>query len=261
MNFCPQQYKIKLKAEYRKMIKNIDSSLGENDKLGWLERTTKLIAKYGIFRVVGAIIVIALFGMVLGLFIYQKPIMVKMLEEQRTVQAKEHTASMQLRLNHINPQIDAILLKLLIDTGSDRVFVVEMHNGSNNPTGLPFVYGEVTYEQVVDSNIALIAEEYGVFNLSRFTFVNYIHKNKLFKGDNADLNKIDHKLATRMGQNDVKYSYMVSLTGSNVSIGFLGVSYINKDVKKSMDGKIIDASQKISILLDLYNKSVESQQQ
>lgn len=239
------------------MIKNINSGSEGRDKLGWLERTTKLIAKYGIFRVFGAIVVIALFGMVLGLFIYQKPLMTKMLEEQRIEETKEHSASMQLRLNHINPQIDAILLKLLIDTGSDRAFIVEMHNGSNNPTGLPFVYGELTYEQVVDNNTPLVAEEYGVFNLSRFSFVNYIYKNKLFKGNINELNKIDHKLATRMGQNDVKYSYIVSLTGSNVAIGFLGVSYIDKDVKNSMDGKVIDASQKISILLDLYNKSVE----
>jgi len=239
------------------MKKNVDSSSEVNDKLGWLERTTKLIDKYGIFRVVGAIIVIALFGMVLGLFVYQKPLMTKMLEEQRVEQSKEHSESMQLRLNHINPQINAILLKLLIDTGSDRVFVVEMHNGSNNPTGLPFIYGEITYEQVLDPNMTLIAEEYGVFNLSRFTFVNYIHKNKLFKGNIVELQKIDSKLSNRMSQNDVKYSYIVSLTGSNVAIGFLGVSYINKDINLNVDGKIIDASQKISILLDLYNKSAE----
>lgn len=239
------------------MEQNMENNAVVGDKLSWLERTTKLIAKYGIFRVIGAIVVIALFGMVLGLFVYQKPLITEMLEKQRIEESKEHSASMQLRLNHINPQIDAILLKLLIDTGSDRVFVVEMHNGSNNPTGLPFVYGELTYEQVVDPNIPLIAEEYGVFNLSRFSFVNYIYKNKLFKGDISELNKIDHKLATRMGQNDVKYSYIISLTGSSVNIGFLGVSYINKDIKKQVEGKIVDASQKISILLDLYNKSVE----
>lgn len=239
------------------MNKSKNSSSIDNDKIGWLERTTKLIAKYGIFRVVGAIIVIGLFGMVLGLFIYQKPLIEKMIEAQRIEQTKEHSNSMQLRLNHINPQVNAILLKLLIETGSDRVFVAEMHNGSNNPTGLPFVYGEITYEQVIDPNTQLIAEEYGVFNLSRFTFVNYIHKNKIFSGSIEDLEKIDHKLATRMGQNDVRYCHIVSLSGSNVSIGFLGATYINRPYKKNTDGKMIDASQKISILLDLYNKSVE----
>ena len=239
------------------MNKNINSSSTENDKIGWLERTTKLIAKYGIFRVIGAIIVLGLFGMVLGLFIYQKPLIEKMIEAQKIEQAKEHSASMQLRLNHINPQVNAILLKLLIDTGSDRVFIAEMHNGSNNPTGLPFVYGEITYEQVLDPNTELIADEYGVFNLSRFAFVNYIHKNKIFSGKIADLEKIDHKLVTRMAQNDVKYCHMVSLSGSNVAIGVLGVTYINKPFKEDAVGKILDASQKISILLDLYNKSVE----
>jgi len=100
-----------------------------------------------------------------------------------------------------------------------------------------------------------IAEEYGTINLSRFSFSGYVYKNKLFKGNINDLKVIDPKLAIRMSQNNVKYIYMASLTGSNIGIGFLGVTYINKPINLNIEGKIMDASQKISILLDLYQSA------
>jgi len=232
-------------------MKKIKDDVQINDKLGWLERTLRLIEKYGVVRVIGGLFILALFGLTLGLFINQKAIVTKVIQEQKTEEVEKHSNSMQLRLNQINPQIDAILLKLLIETGSDRVFIIEMHNGSNNPTGLPFIYGEMTYEQMIDPNMATVAEEYGTINLSRFSFVTYVYKNKLFKGTIKDLHKIDSKLAGRMNQNNVKYLYMMSLTGSNIPIGFLGVTYINKPINMKIEGKIIDASQRISILLDL----------
>jgi len=226
-----------------------------NDKLGLLERTLRMIDKYGLFRVLGGLFVLGLFGLTLGLFINQKAIVTKVMQEQKTEETQKHSTIMQLRLNQINPQIDAILLKLLIETGSDRVFVIEMHNGSNNPTGLPFVYGEITYEQMIDPDMQPIAEEYGTINLSRFSFAGYVYKNKLFKGSIIDLKSVDSKLAIRMAQNEVKYLYMASLTGSNVAIGFLGITYINKPIKLNAEGKIMDASQKIAILLDLYQSA------
>ena len=226
-----------------------------NDNLGILERTLKMIAKYGPFRVLGGLFVLVLFGLTIALFINQKRIVTSIIEGQKTEETQKHSSIMQLRLNQINPQIDAILLKLLIETGSDRVFIIEMHNGSNNPTGLPFVYGEITYEQMIDPNMDPIAEEYGTMNLSRFSFISYVYKNKLFRGSLGDLNLIDPKLANRMLQNDVKYIYLASLTGSNTAIGFLGATYINKPINMSADGKIMDASQKIAILLDLYQQA------
>ena len=236
-------------------MKKIKDETQIKDEFGWLERATKLIDKYGLFRVISGIFVLALFGLTLGLFINQKSIITKVMQEQKVVDNKIHSNKMQLRLTQINPQIDAIILKLLIETGSDRVFILEMHNGSNNPTGLPFVYGEITYEQMIDPNMAPIAEEYGAINLSRYSFIGYVYKHKLFKGTIDDLRAIDNKLAGRMSQNEVKYIYMMSLTGSNIPIGFVGVTYINKPINKNIEGKIMDASQKISVLLDLYNST------
>ena len=225
------------------------------DELGWLERAVRLIDKYGVFRVVSGLFVLILFGLTLTLFINQKAIVEKVMQEQKLDENKNHSSKMQLRLMQITPKIDAIILKLLIETGADRVFILEMHNGSNNPTGLPFVYGEITYEQMIDPNMQGIAEEYGTINLSRYSFIGYVYKNKLFKGSIDDLRVIDVKLTGRMLENKVKYMYMMSLTGSNIPIGFIGVTYINKPVNKKADGKIIDASQKISVLLDLYNQT------
>ncbi len=235
------------------MKKTNDEQL--NDKFGLLERTLRLIDKYGIFRVISGLFVLLLFGLTLGLFINHKEIVAEVMREQKIDENKSHSVKMQLRLTQINPQIDAIMLKLLIETGADRVFIIEMHNGSNNPTGLPFVYGEMTYEQMIDPNMQAVAEEYGTINLSRYTFITHVYKQKLFKGSIEQLMNIDMKLAGRMTQNGVKYMYMGSLTGNNIPIGFLGVTYINKPINSTAEGRIMDASQKISILLDLYNST------
>ncbi len=235
--------------------KPVDSDVQINDKFGILERAVKLIAKYGIFRVIGGFMVVVLFILTIGLFLNQKKVTEDVIKEQTSIALEKHNSNMQLRLNEINPRIDAILLKLLIDSKADRVFVIEMHNGSNNPSGLPFIYGEITYEQIIDPKIGTIAEEYGIMNLSRYPFVNYVFSNKLFKGNLNDLSKIDSKLAGRMIQNDVKYLYMTAISGSNVDLGFLGVSYINNQPNKNAEAAIGYAAQKISIFLDLYNNS------
>jgi hypothetical protein len=238
------------------MRKNLtNGSVDINDKLGLLERTVKLIAKYGIFRVFSGLAVLIMFGLTLGLFINQEKIVNRFIDDKNKKETEEHSNRMELRLNQINPQVDAILLKLLIETGANRVFVIEMHNGSNNPTGLPFVYGEITYEQIIDPQTPPIADEYGTINMSRYSFADNIYRNGIFKGSIEELSKIDTKLANRMQQNDVKYVYMTTLTGTNTTIGFLGMSYSTKVINCNADGKILTASQKISVLLDLYNSS------
>lgn len=221
-----------------------------------LEKILGLLSKYGPFRVGGGIIVLVLLVLITTFFLNQKAIITNIIEEQKQEQIDEHNKNMQIRVNDITPKINAVLLKLLIETNADRVFVIEMHNGSNNPTGLPFVYGEITYEQVMNDSTPMIADEYGNINLSRYQFASHVFRNEIFKGDINDLCKIDQKLGSRMKENSVKYIYMVSITGNNTDIGFLGVTYLDNNISKDQDGKVINTSQKLAILLDLYKNTI-----
>ena len=46
---------------------------------------------------------------------------------------------------------------------ADRVSVLEMHNGKENPTSLPFLYCDMTYEETRD-HVPYVAEEYEDFS-------------------------------------------------------------------------------------------------
>ena len=129
---------------------------------------------------------------------------------------------------------------------------MEMHNGTNNTAGLPFIYGEMTYE-TVNHNISHVDEDYISINLSRFNFPLYLQQNRIFYGSMEELKKVDEKLATRMISNDVSYFGIISMHGVSNELGYFGVSYCHGH-KPATEESIIEqltlCSQKLSILLD-----------
>lgn len=231
-----------------------------NDKMGLLERMMKLIGTYGIGRILSGLMILAIFGGMIIIFTNQKEIIRSIIQEENTKKEEIHSNNMELRVKTINPQIDNILLELLLDTGADRAYIIEMHNGSNNITGLPFIYGEMTYEKVLDKETGFIADEYEKMNLSKYPFMTKVFEDVCWNGTTKEMEVIDFKLSQRLDLNGVKYTYIMKLGGSSVDIGFIGISFINgmPDMAKPINGKMLTASQKVSILLDLSSNAVNN---
>ena len=229
-----------------------------NDKMGLLERMMKLIGTYGIGRILSGLLILAIFGGMVIIFTNQKEIIRSIIQEESAKTEQNHSDNMELRIKTINPQIDNLLLELLIETGADRAYIIEMHNGSNNITGLPFIYGEMTYEKVLQKETGFIADEYEKMNLSKYPFMTKVFEDVCWNGTTEDMEKIDFKLSQRLYLNGVKYTYIMKLGGSSVDIGFIGLSFIYEmpDAKKPINGKMLNASQKVSILLDLSSNAV-----
>lgn len=173
----------------------------------------------------------------------------------------EHDAAVEVRRN-IKPQIDNLLTHTLATLDADRVFVVEMHNGTNNTAGLPFIYGEMTYEDALDG-ISHIDGDYESINLSRFELPYYLEEKHLFYGTVDELRKIDKKLAARIESNDATYIAIASIYNLTTELGYFGVSYCKgstpPEPKKIVETLTV-AMQKLSILLDSKNmdKAVEN---
>ena len=126
----------------------------EGEQLGFLEKTLKLIEKYGLFKIFKALCVIALFVYVMckGATIVEnivEKVTKETINDEKVEKDRLHDIAMERR-QEIKPLIDNVLMSALNQLNADRVFIIEMHNGTNNTSGLPFLYGEMTYETVAD---------------------------------------------------------------------------------------------------------------
>ena len=230
----------------------------DGEQLGFLEKVIKIINKYGIFKVFQALCVI-------GIFVYLmynahnvgqavQNIVRTEIENHNEKVEQEHNDALIVR-QKIKPKIDSILTDALTRMNADRVFVMEMHNGNNNTSGLPFLYGEMTYEQV-RNGVSHIDDDYLNLNLSRFTFPLYLEREHLWQGTTEDLSKIDDKLSKRLLSNDVSYLAITQIHGFSNIIGYFGVSYCNDKSpidKKQIIAQLTITTQQLLVILDANN--------
>lgn len=166
----------------------------------------------------------------------------------------EHDTAIERRRN-IKPQIDAILLDAMNTLNADRVYVIEMHNGTNNTAGLPFIYGEMTYEQT-KRDVEHVDEDYVSINLSRFEYPLYLEKNQIFAGSIEEFSEVDKKMAFRMKATNTTYVAGIALNGVENELGYLGISYCGTEpVGRQEIIRILSiAAQRLTALLDVSNE-------
>ena len=200
--------------------------------LNILEKMIRMIDKYGFLKVLKAIFVISLFIYA----IYNVSNIGSVVEAAFDEQRKRHDMAIEYR-EEIDPIIRLQLNQLLLNTGCNRAFVIEMHNGEKNMAGLPFKKGEMTY----DTNL----------NLSRFPFTTYLKDHISWYGSTQELRKIDEKIALRLESNDTKYIFIKCLYASNgKETAYLGITYNKEqDFTPEQILKIRDYAEKASNII------------
>lgn len=225
------------------------------EHIGFLERMIKLMDKYGLWKISQATLVLAGFLYLMYNVQNLPDIVSGAFTRQTEMTTKEHDAAVETRRS-IKPDIDMLLKDALSSMCADRAFVMEMHNGTNNVAGLPFIYGEMTYEEV-RSHVGHVDEDYTSMNLSRFNFPMYIEKNHMWYGSIDELSTIDAKLAARLASNDVVYIAIIDLHGVSNVLGYFGFTYCDKKNianEKEIETHLASTAQKLSILLDSKRK-------
>lgn len=236
----------------------------EGEQLGFLEKVIKIINKYGLFKVFQALCVI-------GIFVYLmynahtigqsvQGIVRNEIETHTEKIEQEHNDALEIR-KKIKPDIDKALKEALVSLDADRVFVMEMHNGNNNTSGLPFVYGEMTYEQV-RSGIGHIDDDYINLNLSRFSFPLYLEKEHIWQGSMEELANIDDKLAKRLSSNEVTYIAITHIHGVDNLLGYFGITYCNNKQPKPIKyivAQLTMTTQQLAIMLDANRTNNKSE--
>lgn len=150
------------------------------------------------------------------------------------------------------PHISNELKNLLIKLGADKAAIIEMHNGTNNMADLPFVYGDMVYEEI-SPEVTYSSDEFKDVNLAKLPFIAAHYKDSTWIGSVDEIDAEDHYFAAKLKMSNVDFGSIVVLEGTHGPIGFLLV-FFAKDSKHPSKSKIIAAinhsSQIISNLLD-----------
>lgn len=221
------------------------------EQLTIIEQMIVMIEKYGWWKIIKATLFMLSLAFILFNIANLKNIVSDVINEQNESEIIAHDTAMDFRRS-IKEEIDGILNNVLTKTNADRVFVLELHNGTNNTAGLPFIYAEMTYCAVAE-NINHIDEDYINLNLSRFNFPLYLERNKYFYGDIEKLKNVDDKLALRLQSNGARYIAIMSLQGLHTELGYIGVTFCNDEVPADSDEVMFSialAAQRLSTLLD-----------
>ena len=239
----------------------------ERETLGFWERLMKFKDKYGYWKITKLVVFVGFAVAFLLImknfgenftFEKQKEVITEVMEENTQQLYREHEQKMEQRRN-IKPYVTELLKNTLEQTKAGRAFVIELHNGSSNTAGLPFVHGSMTYE-VVANGIEPVDEDYQNLSLTRFAFSEYLHKHDLWYGNIDEFSLMDNKMAKRMANNGSKYLVITTIRSETNEIGYFGFIYY--DSKNHTCGKetmefMLHAVQKLSKWLDNSYKTEE----
>lgn len=226
------------------MLNNILDKISE-----FFGKMLPLLKENGFWAFFQIIFIVFIF---LGGLFFAQYLAVSIVDEKSIAkQQEEHDYQIEIR-KEIQPKIQSIIKDTRVSLFADRSCVLELHNGTNNTAGLPFIHASMTYEDDAD-NIENIDEDYQNLTLSRFTFPLYLHKHNYWLGSLVELKEIDPKMARRMGNNDVHFVAIVTLQTETSELGYLSITWCNDEKLPSTNEiltKLIPASQLLSKLLE-----------
>ena len=164
---------------------------------------------------------------------------------------KQH-ADLTLKRLNINHLIDNELKDLIIKLNADRAAILEMHNGTNNFSGLPFVYADMSYEQI-SNRISYATDEFKNINLAKLSFVSTHWNDKTWIGTVDDVEKDDPYFAAKLRYVEVNFGSFVILEGLYGPVGILSLFWKdaeNHPDKKHIMAELTHSSQILSSLLN-----------
>lgn len=210
--------------ENKKTKDKIEINIDNTDSaIGWLERLLVLLKEYGVWRILGATLLIV----VVSAFLYFMLNFTKVFEIYDAWKDRQHDERMELRMQ-MGPKIQSLTDKLTYSTNATRTMILELHNGNTGNGGLPFTKCTATYESL---NIGKhpVAQQYQDVNMSLMPFINYLIKDGYWCGDTDELQNIDRSLYYKIKSNGIEHFSACIIEGiDNKAIAFMIVSFDEK---------------------------------
>ncbi|MBO5633117.1 MAG: hypothetical protein J5965_29005 [Aeriscardovia sp.] len=155
----------------------------------------------------------------------------------------------------VTPKIQNDLKLLTYTLNADRAFLFELHNGKKNTSGLPFIFADMSYEEVnEEKKVDRIAMQFQDIPLTLYKYPSYLQKQKMIIGTIDEIEKIDSEFANHIKSVGGVYLGMIYISSSGTPLGFLCVSYHKyEDVPDQalIEKKLNEHDKTLTQLLDL----------
>ena len=205
--------------------------------LSWLDKAATLYKKHGFLGTLKGVIFM-LIAIAIAVFIYlgvsfaiNPKKYIEYYNEIQTTKAQiedaRHKELIEKRMEN-TPKIQSECDKLLWKTGGQRVLFLEMHNNTNNISGLPFYYADASCESL-DDNSYPIAEYCKQVKLSLMPFATELFEKGSWHGSMEDLFLIDKSFYHKVKASGADHMAAVVVHGTEEEVGMLFVMYGPED--------------------------------
>lgn len=190
--------------------------------LSFFERLMEMSRKYGFARMFFGVLFFVFFSYMAYIAVNPRVVF----ERYEKYITEIHSNSVDFRMESA-PIIRAYLNQLATETGAERAYILEFHNGKSNPTGLQWQFGDLTF---INDGTDDISDEIQNVSLARYNFANLVHMHGYWAGRIEELISIDERFYNRMRLNGgVYYAFQMIYGVDMKEIGILGISFITEE--------------------------------
>lgn len=170
---------------------------------------------------------------------------------------------MEIRQDIVTPGIQKELKILCYTLNADRVFIFELHNGKKSAGGLPFIYADMSYEEVnLEKCLEYVGIEFQNIPLTLYKYPHYLFHEKYTFGTVEEVAEIDNAFAKHITDIGGKYFAGIYITIYGKPLGFVCASFHTKPILSDNDikDKMEKSARVLKPLLDL-NTQLNKQNQ
>ena len=236
-------------SEDKKSLNEMKNTTEElNGVVSLMERIHKFIVKNGLKGTFTSLLTLFI-AAVIGFFILNPG---AFFEKFQDFSQTKHEMAIKQRLEN-DPKIRTALANFRAETGGDRAYILEAHNGGGNLKNLPFLYADLTYLEP-KGLYNYVEAEYKNFRLSRYPWASYVIEQGVWFGPIDDCKELDPELYYRLKNEDVAYMGMYVMHGkSGLPSACLGIVFNYVEDEQQPDRKqIIKAMQKYASSINPY---------
>ena len=168
--------------------------------------------------------------------------------------ANTEEKGMEIRQDITTPAIQKELRLLCYTLNADRVFLFELHNGKKSAGGLPFVYADMSYEEVnIEKCLEYVGTEFQNIPLTLYKYPHYMFHKRYEYATLEEIATIDNAFAKHIEGIGGKYLATVYITIHSKPLGFICASFHNDPVltKDVIKEKMENSARILKPLLDL----------
>jgi hypothetical protein len=168
--------------------------------------------------------------------------------------ANNEEKGMEIRQDITTPAIQKELRLLCYTLNADRVFLFELHNGKKSAGGLPFVYADMSYEEVnIEKCLEYVGTEFQNIPLTLYKYPNYMFHKRYEYATLEEIATVDNAFAKHIEGIGGKYLATAYITIHSKPLGFLCASFHNDPLLSNdvIKEKMENSARILKPLLDL----------